>query len=265
MSVLDQKRAINNQINELFRDVILNYEFQRGASVQDLLNMKNRLTEAFENAMQIRIQAKQFNETQTIERNKINIGTNSTLGRSLGTIKLNLSLLRDIFLKRNNSSLNQSQINEIQDFLNSRIVTKFVGNAQPVLPQVGSPVRRERSPSVARRYSNQSPVYRNRNHGSTRKSPFAAVATNIRTNSQLPKLQTYPVVSPANVIINHESPTPQTGCFGKMCATVKSWRDSIKSKFSRTRRVHPDTNVGGKRKLRRRTRRTHRGRRSRLH
>jgi len=97
MSVLEQKHAIERQINDLFRNVMSmsNDAFQKGASVQDLLNMKNRLTEAFENAMQISIQAKQFNET--VERNKINIGTKSTLGRSLGTIKLKLSSLRDIF------------------------------------------------------------------------------------------------------------------------------------------------------------------------
>lgn len=226
-----------------------NDAFQKGASVQDLLNMKNRLTEAFENAMQISIQAKQFNET--VERNKINIGTKSTLGRSLGTIKLKLSSLRDIFLvylRQNTSSLNSAQVDEIHQFLNSRIVTKFVGNAPPVLPLVNSPVRRARSPSVAPRY----PSHRS----SVIPSPSAAANVFIRRISH-PPAHAPQVVSPENVIINnHESPN---GCFGEMCAKVKRWGRSIKSRNS----VHPD--VGGKRKLRRRTRRTRRGRHSRLH
>lgn len=250
MSVLEQKRAIERQINDLFRNVMSmsNDAFQKGASVQDLLNMKNRLTEAFENAMQISIQAKQFNET--VERNKINIGTKSTLGRSLGTIKLKLSSLRDIFLvylRQNTSSLNSAQVDEIHQFLNSRIVTKFVGNAPPVLPLVNSPVRRARSPSVAPRY----PSHRS----SIITSPSAAANVFAQLASQ--------VVSPENVIIHHESPTqqPQPGCFGKMCKGVSRI-------FSRKRNsVHP---TGGKRKLRRRTsssRRTRRGRgrRSRTH
>lgn len=251
MSVLEQKHAIERQINDLFRNVMSmsNDAFQKGASVQDLLNMKNRLTEAFENAMQISIQAKQFNET--VERNKINIGTKSTLGRSLGTIKLKLSSLRDIFLvylRQNTSSLNSAQVDEIHQFLNSRIVTKFVGNAPPVLPLVNSPVRRARSPSVAPRY----PSHRS----SVIPSPSAAANVFIRRISH-PPAHAPQVVSPENVIINnHESPN---GCFGEMCAKVKRWGRSIKSRNS----VHPD--VGGKRKLRRRTRRTRRGRHSRLH
>lgn len=248
MSVLEQKQQIERQINELFRNVMSmsNDAFQAGASVQDLLNMKNRLTEAFENAMQIRIQAKQFNETQTIERNKINIGTNSTLGRSLGTIKLNLSLLRDMFLvqlENRIGTLNQSQMDEIQKFLNSRIVTQIVGDTPHLLHQVGSPVQRARSPNARSPSAAQSPsahMMRPRTAANAFISPPSARAPQ--------------VVSSEHVIVNHHSPNKQPGCFGKMCK-------SIKSRFSRNS-VHP---VGGKRKLRRRTRRTRRGRRSRLH
>ncbi len=258
MSVLEQKHAIERQINDLFMNVMSmsNDAFQKGASVQDLLNMKNRLTEAFENAMQISIQAKQFNET--VERNKINIGTKSTLGRSLGTIKLKLSSLRDIFLvylRQNTSSLNSAQVDEIHQFLNSRIVTKFVGNGPPVLPLVNSPVRRARSPSVAPRY----PSHRS----SVIPSPSAAANVFIRRISHPPE-HAPQVVSSEHVIVNHRSPNKQTGCFGKICERVKTIGTIIKSRFSRNS-VHPGSNVGGKRKLRRRTRRTRRGRHSRLH
>jgi len=144
-------------------------------------------------------------------------------------------------------------VDEIHQFLNSRIVTKFVGNAPPVLPLVNSPVRRARSPSVAPRY----PSHRS----SVIPSPSAAANVFIRRISH-PPAHAPQVVSSEHVIVNHRSPNKQTGCFGEMCAKVKRWGRSIKSRFSRNS-VHPD--VGGKRKLRRRTRRTRRGRHSRLH
>ncbi len=237
MSVLEQKHEIERQINDLFRDVMSmsNDAFQAGASVQDLLDMKNILTAVFENAMQIRRNAKEFNTTQSnVRHHQINIGNKSTLQALFHNIKFKFTLLRDIFLlclQRNNQTLNHSQVDEIQHFLNSRSITILLRDAPPLLPQVGSPVRRARSPSVAR------------HHSSIIMSPNTAANA-----SQ--------VVSPENVIVNnHHSPNEQPGCFGKMCR-------SIKSRFSRNSRVHPHTNVGGKRKLRRRT---HRRRRSRLH
>lgn len=252
MSVLEQKHEIERQINDLFRNVMSmsNDAFQAGASVQDLLDMKNRLTAVFENAMDIRRNVNTFNTTQSNVRYQINTGNRSTLQALFRNIKFKFTLLRDIFLVRLHTPLNQSQVDEIQNFLNSRIITTLLRDAPHLLPQVGSPVQRVRSPNAARRYSNH--------RSSVITSPSAAANAFIRRISH-PPAHAPQVVSPENVIINnHESPN---GCFGKMCAKVKSWGRSIKSRNS----VHPGSNVGGKRKLRRRTRRTRRGRRSRLH
>jgi hypothetical protein len=254
MSVHEQKRAINNQINELSRSVnsmTHHPAFHEGASVQDLLDMKSELMTVLENAVRIRRNAINFNETQTVERNKINIDNSSLLHALFRNIKLKCTLLRDMFLvylRRNTSSLNSAQVDEIRQFLNNEIVKKLVGNTPHILPQVGSPVQRVQSPSAARppsaarRYSNH--------RSSVILSPSAAANVFIRSISP-PSARASQVVSPENVIVN-ESPQ-QPGCFGKMCK-------SIMSRFSN--KVHP---VGGKRKLRRRIRRTRRGRHSRLH
>ena len=254
MSVLEQKQQIERQINDLFRNVMSmsnrsnpNYAFKNGASVQDLLNMKNRLTEAFENAMQIRRNAINFNETHPNVRYHIDTRNRSLLQALFRNIISKFTLLRDIFLVR---LQDKSQVDEIQNFLNSRIVTKIVGNAQPVPP--AGYVRRARSPNARSPSAAQSP--------SAARSPNARSPSAVRRYSNRSSRSISPtsaarapqVVSPENVIVN-ESPQ-QPGCFGRMCASM--------SRFSRNR-VHPD--VGGKRKLRRRTRRTRRGRRSRLH
>jgi hypothetical protein len=284
MSVHEQKRAINNQINELSRSVnsmTHHPAFHEGASVQDLLDMKSELMTVLENAVRIRRNAINFNETQTVERNKINIDNSSLLHALFRNIKLKCTLLRDMFLvylRRNTSSLNSAQVDEIRQFLNNEIVKKLVGNTPHILPQVGSPVQRVQSPSAARPPSAarspsaarppsaarspsavQSPsaarppsaARRYSNHrSSVILSPSAAANVFIRSISP-PSARASQVVSPENVIVN-ESPQ-QPGCFGKMCK-------SIMSRFSN--KVHP---VGGKRKLRRRIRRTRRGRHSRLH
>jgi hypothetical protein len=228
MSDLDkkQKLEIEGKIQALFSDIVMNYELPDEVTLQYLLQMKDRLTQVFDNAVRLHERAQEFNDTQTNESYQIKIGKKSTLGRILDSIKVKFIVIRDIFLQQLKSqpqTLTQPQVDEMRDFLNSRINTHFVRDATLVRPpppssQVGSPVRHSRHQSVA-----QSP----------------------------------PVVSPTGVVVNPESPpTAQLGCFGRMCHSIKS---KLFPPINRGDR-------GGKRKLRRRTRRTRRGRgrRSRL-
>jgi len=155
MSVLDQKHAIVREIDALFRDVVTNYEVPEEVTLQSLLQLKDRLTQILNNALQLRKRANDFNATQTNERYKIEIGADSTLGRSLNNIKVKFIMIRDIFSKQLEKQPQHPQASKMQEFLNSRIVTKFVGNAtlaarpRPPSAQVGSPVRHSRRQSVA--------------------------------------------------------------------------------------------------------------------
>jgi hypothetical protein len=256
MSVLDdQKHKIEGQINALFTDVIMNYNVPEEITLQYLFQLKDKLIPVLKTALQLHKRANDFNATQTNDRYKIKIGT---LGRSLDMIKVKFMMIRDIFskqLKEQPQTLTQSQASKMNEFLESDIVTEFVGNAK-LVPQTPLPIRHSRTPSEARSRPSQvgSPI---------RHSRPPQVVSPVR-HSQSPSVaRPHPVVSPANVIVNHESPqTEQHGCFGRMCDSLKS----LKSRFSKNR-VHPDHGrSGGKRKLRRRTRRTRRsrGRRSRL-
>lgn len=216
MSVLDQKHKIENQIQALFRHVTSDFEFDYSIqSIQDTLKMKNRLTEVFGETKAIIKTVNEFNNTQTVDRYKINTGEKSTLMTTLNNIREKIKLLNILKEHQARSSL----------------------SPKVVSPSRGYPHSPHRSSIIT--------------------SPSAATNAFIRRISH-PPAHAPPVVSPANVIVNHHSPNEQLGCFGKMCR-------SIKSKFSRNR-VHPGYKVGGKRKLRRRTRRTRRsrGRRSRL-
>lgn len=261
MSVLEQKHEIERQINALFTDVMSmsNDAFQKGASVQSLLQMKDRLTQVFDNAVRLHKRAQEFNDTQTNVRYQIKIDKKSTIHALFRNIKFKFIVIRDIFLVRLHTPLNQSQVDEIQNFLNSRIITTLLRDAPHLLPQVGSTVQRVRSPNARSPSAAQSPnaARRYSNHrSSVITSPSAAANAFVRRISH-PPAHAPQVVSHENVIVNHHSPNEQLGCFGRMC-------DSIKSRFSRNR-VHPGSNVGGKRKLRRRTRRTRRGRGRRTH
>jgi hypothetical protein len=265
MSVLKQKHEIERQINALFTDVrsMSNDDaFQKGASVQDLLDMKNRLTAVLKNAMKIRINVKTFNNTQSNKMYQINTDEKSTIHALFRNIKFKFIVIRDIFLQQLESqpqTLTQPQVNEMQDFLSSTINTILLRDAH-LLPQVGSPVQRVRSPNARSPSAAQSPnaARRYSNHrSSVITSPSAAANAFIRRRISHPPAHAPQVVSHENVIVNHHSPNEQLGCFGRMC-------DSIKFRFSMNR-VHPGSNVGGKRKLRRRTRRTRRGRGRRTH
>ena len=216
---LERKHEIEKQINALFRHVISDFEFD--SSIQDTLEMKNRLTEVFGKTEAIIKTVKEFNDTQTVDRYKINIDKKSTLMKTLNNIKKKIELLNILKEHQARSSLS------------------------PKVVSPGNPGRRHPNPSRGYPHSPH--------RSSIITSPSAATNAFIRHISP-PPAHAPPVVSPANVIVNHDSPNEQLGCFGRLCR-----------KFSRNR-VHPGSNVGGKRKLRRRTRRTRRsrGRRSRL-
>jgi hypothetical protein len=216
---LERKHEIEKQIHALFRHVILDFEFD--SSIQDTLEMKNRLTEVFGKTKAIIKTVEEFNDTQTVDMYKINIGKKSTLMTTLNNIRAKIKLLNILKEHQARSSLS------------------------PKVVSPGNPGRRHPNPSRGYPHSPH--------RSSIITSPSAATNAFIRHIS--PPAHAPPVVSPANVIVNHDSPNEQPGCFGRMCRSIKS-----------RNRVHPGSNVGGKRKLRRRTRRTRRsrGRRSRL-
>jgi hypothetical protein len=224
---LERKHEIEKQIHALFRHVISDFEFDSSIqSIQDTLEMKNRLTEVFGKTEAIIKTVKEFNDTQTVDRYKINIDKKSTLMKTLNNIKKKIELLNILKEHQARSSLS------------------------PKVVSPGNPGRRHPNPSRGYPHSPH--------RSSIITSPSAATNAFIRHISPSPA-HAPPVVSPANVIVNHDSPNEQLGCFGRMC-------HSLKSRFSKNR-VHPDHGrSGGKRKLRRRTRRTRRsrGRRSRL-
>lgn len=274
MSVLDQKHEIEREINDLFGNVIMNYNVPEEITLQYLFQLKDKLIPVLKTALQLHKRANDFNATQTNDRYKIKIGT---LGRSLDMIKVKFMMIRDIFskqLKEQPQTLTQSQASKMNEFLESDIVTEFVGNAK-LVPQTPLPIRHSRTPSEARSRPSQvgspirhsrppqvvSPVRHSQSPSVARPPPVVSPGSPSRPSVGSPVRQARsPVVSHHDIIVNHESPpNEQLGCFGKMCR-------SIKSKISRNRNsIHPGSNVGGKRKLRRRTRRTRRGRGRRTH
>lgn len=217
MSSNTHKRELEYNISELSNNVLLKYPLPD--DVENLLTRANELTAFYINALKVGKKVKTFNTS-----NPNNMINTAHVSQVISLIIQKLLLIHDKFNMNRNTIVNRKE--KINKFIQSRMIQTLLNQYRPqTRPSIGSPVRRVRSPSVARPSSSQ-------------------------------------VVSPTDVIINHESPNAQLGCFGEMCAKVKRWGRSIKSRFSRNS-VHPD--VGGKRKLHRRTRRTRRGRHSRLH
>ena len=227
MSSNASKHDLEGNISKLSSNVLLNNRLPD--DIDGLLTRANDLTAFYRNALRVGNDVITFNNynpgNSTNKQNEVL--------RVLNLIAKKLLSIHDRFNGPNrNAIMNTSHADAINNFITNTIIQTLLSkraqqsaqSRSPSRPSVGSPKRRLRSAE--------------------------GVAS---------PLSSPPVVSPANVIVNHDSPNEQLGCFGKMCR-----------RFSRNivhpGSIHPGSNVGGKRKLRLRTRRTRRsrGRRSRL-